>query len=158
MKHVAVSDLISHSKRQKPINNEELANMPSLFEISGKVIKNVSEFTYLGHVFSNKDQGNFTELRVSKAFGKFNEMRQVLTDNNVRMATRKKLMEACVRSRLTYGTQAWYIKEDCLMNLESCWMEMLRQMVKGGRSRLPTPEHAEETEYKLRYRTSKSSV
>ena len=30
-------------------------------------------------------------------------------------------------------------------------MELLRQMVKGGWSRLPTPEHAEETVYKLRY-------
>ena len=60
-------------------------------------------------------------------------------------------MEACVRSRLTYGTQAWYINEECMRKLESCWMDLLRQMVKGGWSRLPTPEHAEETVYKLRY-------
>ena len=132
-------------------NNEELANMPSLFKINGEVIENVSEFTYLGQVFSNIDRDKFTELRVSKAVGKFNEMRQVLTDNKVRMVTRIKLMEACVRSRLTYGTQAWYINEECMRKLESCWMELLRQMVKGGWSRLPTPEHAEETVYKLRY-------
>ena len=43
------------------------------------------------------------------------------------------------------------IKEECISKLESCWMELLRQMVNGGWSRLPTPEHAEETEYKLRY-------
>ena len=30
-------------------------------------------------------------------------------------------------------------------------MDLLRQMVNGGWSRIPTPEHAEETEYKLRY-------
>ena len=106
--------------------------MPSLYAINGEVIENVTEFTYLGQVFSNKDQENFTELQVSKAVGKFNEMRQVLTDNKVRMATKKKLMEVCVRSRLTYGTQAWYTKEDCLIKLESCSMELLRQMVKGG--------------------------
>ena len=67
-------------------NNEELANMPALFAISGEVVENVSESTYLGQVFSNKDQENFTELRVSKAIGKFNEMRQVLTDNKVKQS------------------------------------------------------------------------
>ena len=44
-------------------------------------------------------------FRVSKAIGKFNEMRQVLTDQKVNMTTRNKLMGACVRSRLLYGTQ-----------------------------------------------------
>ena len=50
-------------------NNKELATMPSLFAINGEVIEDVSVFTYLGQVFSNKDQENFTELRVSKAVG-----------------------------------------------------------------------------------------
>ena len=106
MKHVAVS-------KTEVFNNEEFANMPSLFTINGEVIENVSEFTYLGQGFSNKDQENITELRVSKAVAKFNEgtYRQQSTDNKVRMATR---------------TQVWYIKEDCLRKLESCWMEMLR--------------------------------
>ena len=103
MKHVAVSVLISPSKRLKyKCSTTKNLNMPSLFAINGEVIEKVSEFTYLGNVLSNKDQENFTELRVSKAVGTFNEMRQVLTNNKVRMATRKKLMEACVRSHLTY--------------------------------------------------------
>ena len=50
---------------------------------------NESKFTYLGQTFSNKDQGNFIDLRVSKAIGKFNDMRQVLTDQKVNMSTRK---------------------------------------------------------------------
>ena len=35
-------------------------------------------------------------------------MRQVLTDQKVNMTTGTKLMGACMRSRLLYGTQAWY--------------------------------------------------
>ena len=88
---------------------------------------------------------------IPKAIEKFNEMRKILTDHNVNMGTRRKLMEACVRSRLTYGTQAWYINELHLGKLESCWMDLLRQLVKGGRARLPTAEGAEEIEYRLRY-------
>ena len=78
-------------------------------------------------------------------------MRQVLTDQKVNMATRTKLMGTCVRSRLLYRTQAWYINEENVRKLETCWMELLRQMVNGVWSRPPTPEDAEETEFRLRY-------
>ena len=59
-----------------------------MFSIGENVVENVSEFTYLGQTFSNKEQGSRTDLRVSKAIGKFNEMRQVLTDKKVNMTTR----------------------------------------------------------------------
>ena len=36
-------------------NNEELSNLTSLFPIGDNVIENVSEFTYLGQTFSNKE-------------------------------------------------------------------------------------------------------
>ena len=61
-------------------NNNELAKLPSLFSIGENGVDNVSEFTYLRQTISNTDQGNFINLGVSKAIGKFNEMRQVLTD------------------------------------------------------------------------------
>jgi len=77
-------------------------------------------------------------------------MRQVLTDQKVNMTTRTKLMGTCVRSRLLHGTQAWYINEENVRKLETCWMELLRQMVNGVWSRPPTPEDAEDTEFRLR--------
>ena len=75
-------------KKTQVFNNDELANLASLFSIGEIVVENVSEFTYLGQTFSNKDQGSRTDLRVSKAIGKFNEMRQVLTDKKVNVTTR----------------------------------------------------------------------
>ena len=41
-------------------------------------------------------------------------------------------MAARVRSRLLCGKLAWYINEENVRKLETCWMELLRQMVKGG--------------------------
>ena len=78
-------------------------------------------------------------------------MRQVLTDQKVNMTTRTKLMGAWVRSHILYGTQAWYINEENVRKLETCRMQLLRQMVNGVWSRLPTPEDAEDTESRLRY-------
>mgnify|MGYP000594662591 CR=1 FL=1 len=63
-----------------------------------------------------------------------------------------KMLEACVRSRLTYGTQTIYIGEAHMKKLKSSWIEMLRHLVKGGWARLSTPEGSEEEMFSLKYR------
>ena len=78
--------------------------MKTLFSIGDEVVENVRTFEYLGHMMTNLKDSCFTELRISRAVGKLNELRNVLADKNINMRTRKKLMEACVRSRLIYGT------------------------------------------------------
>ena len=60
-------------------------------------------------------------------------------------------MGACMRSRLLYGTQAWYRNDENIRKLQTVWMDLLRQMVNGGWSRRPTPEDAEDTEFRRRY-------
>ena len=51
-------------------------------------------------------------------------------------------------SCLLYGTQAWYINEENFKKLETCWIELLREMVNGRWSRLPLPEEAEDAEFR----------
>ena len=71
------------------------------------------------------------------AIAKFNERRQGLTDQKVNMTTRAKLM--CAIPSFIWNASL----------LETCWMELLRQMVNGGWSRLVTPEDVEDTEFRL---------
>ena len=98
---------ISFKKTKTQVfNNAELAKEASLFNIQGNEIENVQTFTYLGHVISSNEVNCFTEKRIVSATNKFNEMRNVLTDTSVYMRTKRKILEACVRSRLTYATQA----------------------------------------------------
>ena len=85
---------------------------------------------------------------MSRATAKFNELRNVLCDTDVNLKTRRKILEACVRSRLLYGTSAWDPKEGEIRKLEVCWNECLRLMVKGGWRRQETNE---ENEYKFVY-------
>ena len=94
---------ISFKKTKTQVfNNAELAKEASLFSIQGNKIENVQTFTYLGHVISSNEVNCFTEKRIVAATNKFNEMRNVLTDTNVYMRTKRKILEACDRSRLTY--------------------------------------------------------
>ena len=113
-------------------NDEELSQEPSLFSIDECEIENVQEFTYLGHVITNCNDVSFTEHRVARATAKFNEMRNVLCDTDVNLKTRRKILEACVRLRLIYGTSAWDPNEREIKKLETCWNECLHYIVKGG--------------------------
>ena len=127
-------------------NDSELASKLSLFKIDDDAIENVEQFTYLGHVISNNKKICYTEHRVSRATSKFNELRNVLCDSDVHLRTRRKILEACVRSRLIYGTSAWNPKEKEIQKLETCWNECLRTMVKGGWKR---QESSEDNEYRF---------
>lgn len=61
----------------------------TLFSINNKTIENVRVFTNLGQVIMTEEKGRFT--------GKFNELCVVLTDNNVNLRTKWKLLEVRVR-------------------------------------------------------------
>ena len=76
------------------------------------------------------------------------------------MRTRRKLLEACVRSRLTYGTQASLPNEMQMKKLEACWYRLLRSMIKGvwargdslkSRKSEESPEETEEVDYSFLY-------
>ena len=125
-------------------NNLELAKKSSLFNIQGYDIENVLDFTYLGHVVTNDENKCFTEHRIASATSKFNELRKVLIDTNVYMQTRRKILEACVRSRLTYGTHASLPNEKQMKMLEGCWYRLLRNMIKGGWARRDSDNLEEE--------------
>ena len=136
---------ISFKKTKTQVfNNEELAQKEYLFHIGSEKIENVRSFVYLGQVITNNPDECFTEHRISRATAKFNEFRTVLCDTNVYIRTRRKILEACVRARLTYGTAASFPNEHQMKKLEACWMQCLRNMVKGGWSRKNVPGSSED--------------
>ena len=132
-------------------NNPELASKSSLIKIENEDIENISNFTYLGQVICNGDEKGFTEYRISRAKSKFNELRDVLADVNVRLKTRRKILEACVRSRLLYGIDAAIPNEAQIKKLEACWMECLRSMVKRGWKRRNIGEDVDPEEIDFGY-------
>ena len=112
-------------------------------------LENVSEFCYLGHTIFNNDD-DFTGMRIARATAKFNELGNVLRDQEIHLSIRRHLLEACVRPRLTYATQSWRPSEQQMKKLESCWHGFLRRMVKGGFRRKPA-ESENETNFSLVY-------
>ena len=143
---------ISFKKTKTQVfNDPDLAEEQTLFSIGEEIIENVQQFTYLGQVISCTKKVSFTDYRTARATAKFNELRNILTDKKINMKTRKKLLESCVRSRLVYGTQAWLPNEQERKKLEVCWLQMLRNMVKGGWKRRNVPEDSSDDESEADY-------
>ena len=142
---------ISFKKTKTQVfNNKELAKKLSLLTIQGQQLENVMDFTYLGYVITSDETKCFTEHRIACATSKFNEFNKMLTDNTIHMKTRRKILEACVRSRLTYGTQAAPPNEKELKTLEGSWYPLLRHMINGGWARKDRNVQEEEN-YSYRY-------
>ena len=73
-------------------------------------------------------------IRASGKFSeaKFYEHSQNFMNYKIDLKTRVKILNALVRSRLTYSCQAWSITEKQLEKITSTYCAMLRKMIKGG--------------------------
>ena len=138
--------------KTQAFNDKSLAEKPTLITVDGHVIENVRQFTYLGHVFDNHSVMSCIEHRTARAWAKFNQLREVLCDTKVNKNTRRKLLESCVMPRLIYGLQACFPKEKEMKKIESCWLQLLRTMVKGGWRRVS--EDPEDPDFRFVYRNS----
>ena len=130
--------ITNHSKRPNHVQCfrlSDLAKEASLFTVADTPIENVRAFTYPCHVITNIDEKCFTDFRVSHATTKFLELYRVLTDKSVKIKTRLKLLELCIRSGLIYATQAMLSKSPEMAKLESCRYNFLRRMMRGGFSK-----------------------
>ena len=116
-----------------------ISNSP--ITLNNAPIEDVSKFPYLGHSISseNYDHSSLITQRITSAFSKFNDLKDVLTDGRIRLKTRVKFLTACVRSRLTFSVQACLLKAAEVAKLESIWLNFLRKLVRNGFQRVNVP-------------------
>ena len=136
--------IISHKKtKTMAFNVPDSTIIPdSLVMLSDIPIENVTKFPYLGHAISSEENNHSALIaqRISSAYKRFNELKQVITDRRVRLKTRVKFLTACVRSRLTFSVQACLLKAAEINKLESVWMNFLRKLVRKGFERVHVPQ------------------
>ena len=75
-----------------------------IITVGSEKTENAQGLTSLGQVITSDANNCFTHHRKEGVIGKFNELKSMLYDTNVKLRTRGKILESCVRSRLTYGT------------------------------------------------------
>ena len=114
---------------------EELAASKSVISINGSLVENVRKFRYLGHVISNTIASEFLTYQIGAAYDKWNEMKDILMDKEIKMCVRLQFLEACVQSRLLYSVQSCDLKAVERNKIEVIWMNFLRRMVRNGFAR-----------------------
>ena len=111
----------------------------SIAQLGETMIDNVKVFRYLGSdiQFDQPTTGDTEiEFRIDCAESKFYQHSKKFFNHNISLKTRTTIFDALVRSRLTYGCQTWSLKTTQLQRIVSCYMGMLRKMVRKGYRRI----------------------
>ncbi len=66
--------------------------------------------------------------RVAAAWGRWREISSLLVNHNIRLRSRGRVYEACVRSALLYGAETWALMKRLMEVLHSCDRRTLRYM------------------------------
>lgn len=118
--------------------HEEMCAKESLITINGHNVANVREISFLGYVISNVDRHEYLEHYITCAFRKWSEMENILTDREIHLPIRIRLLETFIRSRLLYLAQTRKLNPIDLKKVDGVWTNLLRRMVKGGFKRHKT--------------------
>ena len=134
-------------------NTDDTINESSSFlKINEIELENVHLFKYLGHhLTDNQKDDKYLQLQIGSAYGKWNEFKHVFTDKKINLKTRIMIAESMVRSRLTYAVETERLNSEQRQKMDSVWVRMLRQMVKGGFTRNAefVPKYSNENIYKI---------
>ena len=129
---------INISKTKTMILNHQFTNEEypdKLVNLNNTPIENVKIFKYLGcNVKYNEPTTGDAELemRIDTAHCKFYELGKNMMNFRISLATRVKVLNALVRSRLTYSCQTWTLTKRQTSHTNAIYVSMLRKMVRGG--------------------------
>jgi hypothetical protein len=107
-------------------------NMPKVnISIEGKMLEQVQNYVYLGHMITEDGKMN-SEIKRRMAIARttFLSMRNILTSKEISLKTRIRLTKCYVWSTLHYGAETWTISKDIENKLRAFEMWMLRRILR----------------------------
>ena len=99
--------------------------------INNTKLKQQNQFKYLGALIASDGRNN-TEIssRIAQAKSNFQRMKTILTNKNISIQTRKRVLECYIEPILMYGCEAWTISKQTQKKLEATEMWFLRRMLR----------------------------
>ena len=155
---------INISKTKTMILNHQYTNKEypdKLMSLNNSPVENVKTFKYLGCIikYDEPSAGDTElELRIDTAQCKFYELGKNMMNFRIMLATRVKILNALVRSRLTYSCQTWTLTKKQASHVNAAYMSMLRKMVKGGYRRKTGTYHYELTNLDMLRRCNTENI
>jgi sorting nexin-29 len=123
-------------KTKTMIMNLEDDDYPTtIAKVDGKDIENVEVFTYLGCKVHNRQATTGDEelsLRKESASSRFYGLSMKFFNRKIALTTRVKLLNALVRTRLTYSCATWCLTKTQREHMNAEYTTTLRKMIRGG--------------------------
>lgn len=99
--------------------------------IEDDALKQVPTFKYLGSIFTEDGRSKEdVKQRIREAKSMFNNKKQLLCSNSLKLETKKALIKSCIWSTALYGSETWTIgknEEKTINAFETwCWRRMLK--------------------------------
>ena len=129
---------INGNKTKTMIFNFQPTSLPyptTICNLSGLAIENVLTFKYLGTIIHYNQTGVGEEEiknRIIAAKSSFQQRKHILRNFRIFLSIHMQLLDACVRTRLTYGCSAWSVSKQRLQKIDTCYKFMLRKMIRNG--------------------------
>lgn len=99
--------------------------------VNGKSIQHVNKFKYLGSwIEESLDPDAEVRSRIEQARTTFLNMRNLLTNQQLKLGLRYRFVKCYVYSVLLYGVETWTLKANTLNRLEAFEMWVFRRMLK----------------------------
>ena len=116
--------------------NTDSSTYPKSIAILNNIpIENVTNFRYLGDEikYDAPSTGDAEiNLRIDVSENKFYQLGKKLLNYKILLRTRVKVLNAMVRSRLTYSCQTWNVTAWQMEHINSSYSSMLQKIIKGG--------------------------
>ena len=113
------------------VGREITAEDQTPLNVCNEEIESVSEFQYLGSIVSARGRVDTdVSRRIAQASRAFGALRQsVFIDKDLRVATKRKVNQACVLSVLLYGSKCWTPLKGQLKKLDSFHNRCIRTIM-----------------------------
>ena len=96
---------------------------------NGEKVEVVEKFCYLGDVIGKGGGAEeSSRARVRCVWGKFMELKMLLTARGASLRVKGKIYRACVQRVLVYGSETWAMKVDDMQSLRRTENNMVRRM------------------------------
>ena len=160
---------INISKTKTMIMNYQYVNTDepypkTICHLNNIEVENVETFRDLGDniKYNEPATGNAEiDLRMNLANAKFSELKAKFCNHRISLVVRVEIMNSLVRSRLTYSCQTWNLSVRQQERVNSCYVGLLRRMLKDGfmrkdgtflKKKLKKKQEEDQTDEEVEYR------
>ena len=118
---------LNSRKTETMVVSRKTLNPTCNIKINGTTLRQTQQFKYLGTIISS-DGKCHTEVksRISQAKMTFHKMKHILTNINLSLETRKRVLKSYIEPILVYGCEAWTISRQVERTIEATEMWFIR--------------------------------